>query len=86
VVDQELRAAAEEIGQRGGALVGLEPVRLVHPNPRQRLAVAGHLVAAVGQLLLFLKEGEPGGEPFLAGAGAMGRLCSRGHEWVSLVV
>src|SRR5262245_23265831 len=37
VIDQQLRAPAEEVRQRGAAFVGLESVLLVDPNPRQPL-------------------------------------------------
>src|SRR5438874_1986445 len=69
VVHQELRAPAEQIRQRGAALVGLEPVLLVDPDPRQLLPLPGQLVAAPGQLLLSLEQLEPRRQPLLTGPG-----------------
>jgi hypothetical protein len=40
VVDEELRASPEEIGERRCPFVGLEPVALVDSNPRQLLPPA----------------------------------------------
>src|SRR5262245_44973032 len=63
VVDEELRATVEEIGERGAPLVGLEAVLLLDSHPRQLLPRPGQLVAAPGQLLLGLEQSEPGGQP-----------------------
>ena len=63
VVDEELRAPSEEIGQRGAALVGLEAVLLVDSNPRQLLPLPRQFVAAPGQLLLGLEQLQPGRKP-----------------------
>jgi hypothetical protein len=52
VIDEELRASSEEIGEGGRALVSLEAVLLVDLHPRQLLPLPGQLVAATGQLLL----------------------------------
>ena len=65
VVNEELRAAPEEVCQRGAPRVGLEPVLLADPNPRKLLSPPRQLVAAPRQLLLFLEQLEPGGKPFL---------------------
>src|SRR5918998_1645559 len=63
VVDEELRAPSEEVCQRGAALVGLESILLVDPNPRQLLPPLRQLVAAPGELLLRPEQLEPRGEP-----------------------
>ena len=84
MVDQELRAAGEKVASEAGPL-GLEAVLLVDPDPGQGLALAGHLVAPAGERLLGLKQVEAGGQPFLAGAGGVGRrLGGGGHESVLL--
>ena len=48
VVDEQLRAPVEELRQRLRPVVGLEPVLLVDPDPRQLAALPGELVAASG--------------------------------------
>jgi hypothetical protein len=63
VVDDELRASPEEIGERRRSVVGLEAVILADFDPREFLAQARQLIAAPGQLLLGLKQLEAGGEP-----------------------
>jgi hypothetical protein len=52
MIDQELRAPLEEVGERGLPDVGVEAIGLVDANPGQRLALAGDLVASVRELLL----------------------------------
>src|SRR6266446_2700505 len=63
VVDEELRAPPEEVGQRGAPLVGLESILLVDPDPRQLLPSPRQLVAAPRELLLRLEQLEPRCEP-----------------------
>src|SRR5581483_5666050 len=60
-------------GQRRVAVVGLEPVVLVDPDPRELLPEASHLVAAVGQLLLGVEQRAPRREPLLTRRRAVGR-------------
>ena len=55
VIDQELRAAPEQVLERRGALRRCRTVVLVDAHPGQRLAQLGQLVAAVGQVLLRLR-------------------------------
>src|ERR1019366_8180871 len=52
VIDGELRASSEEIGEGLCALVGLEAVLLVDPNPGQLLPLPRQLVATPRQRLL----------------------------------
>jgi hypothetical protein len=52
VVDEELRAAPEEVRQRGAPCVGLESILFVDAYPRQRLPLPRQLVAAPRQFLL----------------------------------
>jgi len=51
VVDEQLRAPAEEVGQRLRPVVGLEAVVLVDGHPRQRLPLASELIAPARELL-----------------------------------
>ena len=68
MVDEELRAPAEEIRQRGASLIGLESIILLDANPRQRLPLPRQLVAAPRVLLFRLEQLDPRSEPFLTGA------------------
>ena len=56
VVDQELGAAVEELGQGPGSVVGVEAIVLVDLGPGQLAALAGQLVAHPGVLLLALQQ------------------------------
>jgi hypothetical protein len=68
VVDEELRAPAEEVGQRGAPLVGVEAVVLVDADPRQLLPSSRQLVGAPSELLLRLEQREPSGEALFTSA------------------
>ena len=70
VVDEQLRAAVEEVGERLRPLVRLEGVRLLDRHPGQLSAPAGELIAAAHVLLL-------GHEQLLAGRQP---LVSRSHR------
>src|SRR5688572_23924799 len=63
VVDEQLRAPSEEILQRRAAVVGLEGVVLVDPDPRQLLPLPRHCIAAMRQLLLGLEKVKARREP-----------------------
>jgi len=65
VVDDQLRAPVEELGQRLRALVSVEDVLLVNRYPRQFLPLPRELVAAAGELLLALEQLTPSGKPLL---------------------
>ena len=56
VVDEQLGAAVEEIGEGLRAVLGPEPVLLLDPDPRQPAPLPGQLVAAAGELLLLLEQ------------------------------
>src|SRR6266498_4001627 len=73
VVDEELRAPSEEVRQRGAPLVGFESIRLVDPNPRQRLPPPRQLVAAPREFLLRLEQLEPCCEPLFTCSGLVCR-------------
>jgi hypothetical protein len=66
VIDEELRAPAEEVRQRGVALVGFESVFLVDADPRQFLASPRQLVATPRELLLRAEQLEPRCQPFFS--------------------
>jgi hypothetical protein len=64
VIDEELRAAAEEVLERGVPFV--EPVCLVDSDPRQLLAPTRHLVAETSQLFFSPEQLDPSVQPFIA--------------------
>src|SRR5215207_6616335 len=66
VVDEQLRAAVEELGKRLRPLVGLEDVLLLDRNPRQIPAPAGELIALAHIRLLGIEQLTPFGEPFVS--------------------
>jgi len=65
VIDDELRAASKEVGQRGAALIGLESILLVDSHPWQILALPRHFVAAPCELLLGVQQIQARRAPFL---------------------
>src|SRR5438876_1233542 len=75
VVDEELRAPSEEVGERGASLVGLESVGLFDADPRQLLPPPRQLVAAPRVLLLRLEQLYPRCEPVLPCPGHVLRHC-----------
>jgi hypothetical protein len=64
VIDEELRTRSEEICERGGSLVGLEPVLLVDRDRGQLASLLRKLVAEPGVLLFADEELVACGEPF----------------------
>jgi hypothetical protein len=73
VVDVELRAPVEELGQGLRAGDGVKLVLLLDRHPRQLEPLFGELVAAAGQLLLALEQLLACGEPLVAGPDGMVR-------------
>src|SRR5262245_9155547 len=73
MIDEQLRAALEQIGQGGAAFVGVETIFLVDLHPGQFLAAARQLVAAAGQVLLGLEQVEALCAPLFAGSNPVGR-------------
>ena len=59
----------EEVGERRCALVGLEAVLLVDPDPGQLLPPPRKFVATPGQLLLRLEQFQPGCKPLFTCSG-----------------
>jgi hypothetical protein len=66
VVDEQLGAAVEELGQRLLPVVRLEDVLLLDRHPGQLLAPAGELVALPHVLLLGVEQLAPGRQPLLS--------------------
>ena len=66
VVDQQLGAAVEQLGQGPGSVVGVEAVGVVDSDPGQLAALAGELVTHPGVGLLALQQLRAGGLPLLA--------------------
>ena len=67
VVDDQLPAALEQVGQPDLALRAGEAVVLGHLDHRQPAALGAQRVAAAGQLLLLLEQRRAGGEPLVPG-------------------
>jgi len=80
VVDEQLRATVEQLAQRFPAVVGVELVLLVDPDPRQLAALSRQLVAAARQLLLLLEQLDALDEPLLACSHGVLRHCSRARS------
>jgi hypothetical protein len=66
VVDEQLRAAVEELGKRRRPLVGLEAVFRFDRNPWELLPLARKVVVEACELLLALQQPLACGVPFLA--------------------
>src|SRR6185369_9800925 len=73
VVDEELRAPAEEVRQRGVPFIGVEAIVLVDLHPRQLLPPLRQLVAAPCELLLRREQLAPRREPLFPCAGLVFR-------------
>jgi hypothetical protein len=65
VVDQQLGAAVEELGQGPGSILGVEAVLLVDPDPGQLAALTGQLVTYPGVCLLAHQQRLAGSLPLL---------------------
>ncbi|EJZ18034.1 hypothetical protein RCCGEPOP_27694 [Rhizobium sp. Pop5] len=66
MIDEKLRAPAEEILQRGIAAFGVEAILLVDPDTGQLLAFGRQRIALPRQFLLLLEQIEPRRQPLLA--------------------
>jgi len=82
VIDEELRASAEEISKGRFSFVGLEPVILFDPNPRQLLPLPRQLIAAPRKFLLRLEQVEPGCEPLFMCSSFMFSHCLVSFQFV----
>jgi len=56
MLDDQLAASVEQIGQGAPAARGLERVRLVHPHPRQGAPLRGQFIAQPRLRLLALQQ------------------------------
>ena len=56
MVDEQLGAAVEQIGEALRAGLGIEDVVLLDRNPGQLAPLPGHLVAAARELLLLFQQ------------------------------
>jgi hypothetical protein len=56
VVDQQLRAAVEQLGERLRTFLGVETVLLLDPNPGQLAPLAGELVTQARVFLLACEQ------------------------------
>lgn len=72
MLDQELAAAGEQVGQRLLAGGTVEHVALVDPDPGQLAALGGERVAGAQKFLLLGEQRLAGGGPFLAGNDLVG--------------
>ena len=69
MVDEQLRAASEEIRERRCALIGLKLVLLIDSNPGQLLPLLREFVATPRQRLLGLEQLQPGRKPLFTCSG-----------------
>jgi hypothetical protein len=65
VIDEELRPAVEQLGQGPDAVVGLEAVLLLDPDPRQLAPLPRQVVAHPRVLLFAHEERLASGQPLL---------------------
>ena len=79
VVDEELRAPVEELGQRLRPLVRLERVLLLDRHPGQLSTLPRELVAEARELFLPLEQLDPGRPPLLAGSEPV-------HDFISISI
>ncbi len=81
VIDEELRAPSEEIGEGRCALVGLEAVLLLDANPGQLLPPPRQFVAPPRQRLLGLQQLQPGRKPLFTCSGLVIGHCFSPSCW-----
>jgi hypothetical protein len=79
VVDEQLRAPVEQVGQRARAVLGLEAVLLLDRHPWQLAALTVELALAPVELLLLLAQGVVCGLPFLSRHDLHARDGTGGH-------
>src|SRR5262249_36358285 len=66
MLDEELAAAVEQIGERHLSVRPIENVLLLHLDPREVAAFAGQAIAEPRELLLLGQKCGPPGEPFVS--------------------
>src|SRR5204863_2086335 len=64
VIDEKLGASSKEVWQRGFAVLGLESVFLIDPDPRQLPPLPRQVVTVPSVLLLRLEQLESRCQPF----------------------
>ena len=67
MVDDQLTAAIEELGERLLAFRPVEDVLLLHPHPGQLAALPAQLIAEPGEFLFLFQMPLPRGEPLISG-------------------
>src|SRR5258706_2353166 len=67
VVDEELAVGAEEVGEGGFAVGGVEGVFFFDAGPGELAALTCDVIADAGVLFFFGEEGFAGGEPLVGG-------------------
>ena len=68
MIDEELRTAVEQLGERLLSRLGLETILLLERHPGQLAAGPGDLVAEPGVLLLAREQRLASGGPLFAGS------------------
>src|SRR5258708_25358943 len=76
VVDEELRASAEEVRQRGTPFIGLEAISLIDWYPRQFLPLACKLVTSAREFLFCFEQFELRFQPLFACSGLVCSHCA----------
>lgn len=71
MLDQQLTAAVEQVGERTLAVARVEFVILVDTHPWQRPTLGGDLVAQTRQFLFTLQQTPALSKPFIVGDDAM---------------
>jgi hypothetical protein len=66
VLDDELAASAEQIGESDLAVRPVEHVGLLHLDPGERAAFGAQLIAQSGELLFLAQKLLACGQPFIA--------------------
>jgi hypothetical protein len=66
MIDQKLRAPAEEVCERRAPFVRFEPIVFVDSHPRQFLPVTSYLISSVRQVFFFHKQLLPCRNPLLS--------------------
>ena len=84
VLDQQLAAAVEQVGERAPAVGRVEDVVLVDTHPRQRAALAGDWSLQARQFLLVREQRLARGNPFVPGYDAM--VLGVNLEWAAVPV
>ena len=85
MIDDELAATVEEIGERLLSMRTVEDIRLLDTYPGQRTALGGQFVVLAHEVLLACQESAALGEPLLPADDGVGLDARVGHVDLSLV-